>query len=871
MVFAAKMKLWYNISRNSYKEYILKQRSTYMNTRPKPAPGRPAKKTKVGAYVKKFIFTVLKCLVIFFVTTGCAVAGLAGGALYGYIKTSEPIRDEQLQAITSTQTTYIYDSKGNVIQKLTGKDNKDSELVTDQEIPQFLKDAIVAIEDERFYSHMGIDLKRIVSAGINFLTDSPSSHGGSTITQQVVKNVTEKKRRSLQRKVQEWYAAIQLERRLEKWQILELYMNISYWGNSCYGVQSASKKYFGKPVQELSLAECALLAGITNNPGKYNPFTAKGREEAKRRQEIILRKMLELGKIDKDQYDQAIAEEIKYAPRSQSQKVTSVQSYFVDQVISDVKKELMEKYNMSSTMANYTIYNSGLEIYTTLDPDVQSVLDQVFTDDTYFPMINETAKRQQEHPQAAMAVLDVRNGHVIALYGGYGKKEASNTLNRASSSLMKRQPGSSIKPIALYAPAIDLKLITAATVVDDIPVYMLTGKDAGREYPKNYDNKHDGLTSVRNAVKNSVNVVAAKLWKEVLGPDNSIEYLKRVGIDRENEKYISLVMGGLEQGVNPLQMAAAYIPFAHEGIYYKPTTFTLVKDSSGKVLIDKTAAEFSIAYSEQTAFIMTDLLKEVTLGRTSPYPHSGTAAKYINEKTIGMPVAGKTGTTNSNIDKWFVGYTPYYAAAVWYGYDNTGSEPITLKPEEYNQAMIIWAAVMQKIHEGLPQKDFERPDGIVERKICIYSGKIATDLCAKDPRGNATRMEYFIKGTEPRSDDLCTVHVEANVCTASKDTQGRYLLAGPYCPADTTLTSVFIQRETPYVPVKPNESPPKDLIYELPAGEYCTVHGEPIIQDPVIYFPEFPVSPGSGIEYNPGNNEEQYDYLDDSIEFDDLE
>jgi len=840
-----------------------------MKSKPNQAPSKESKKTVKAASVRKFIFAAIKCLIIFFVAIGCAAAGLVGGALYGYIKTSEPIKDEQLTAITSSQTTFIYDSKGNVIQKLTGKDNKDSELITDREVPQFLKDAIIAIEDERFDSHIGIDLKRIASAGINFFTNSSSSHGGSTITQQVVKNVTEKKRRSLQRKVQEWYAAIQLERKMEKWQILELYMNISYWGNSCYGVQSASKKYFGKPVQELSLAQCALLAGITNNPGKYNPFTAKGREEAKRRQEIILGKMLELGKIDKDQYDQAMAEEIKYAPKSQSQKVASVQSYFVDQAISDVKKELMEKYNMSATMANYTIYNSGLEIHTTLDPSIQSVLDQVFTDDTYFPLINDTAKRQMEHPQAAMAVLDVRNGHVKALYGGYGKKEASNTLNRASSSLMKRQPGSSIKPIALYAPAIDLKLITPATVVDDVASYMLTGKDADREYPKNYDNKHDGLTSVRNAVKNSVNVVAAKLWKDTLGPDNSIEYLKRVGIDRENEKYISLVMGGLEQGVNPLQMAAAYVPFAHEGIYYEPTTFTLVKDSTGKVLIDKTAAEFSIAYSEQTAFIMTDLLKEVTLGRTSPYPHSGTAASFINEKTIGMPVAGKTGTTNSNIDKWFVGFTPYYAAATWYGYDNTGSEPITLKSEEFNQAMKIWAAVMQKIHEGLPQKDFERPDGIVERKICIYSGKIATELCAKDPRGNATRTELFIKGTEPRSDDLCTLHVEAQVCTASKDAEGHNLLAGPYCPVETTLTNVFIQRDPPYVPVKPNESKPKDLVYELPAGEYCTVHGEPVIQ-----FPEYPVSPGTGVEYDengiPIDPEQQY-YIEDSIEYEQLE
>ena len=197
-----------------------------------------------------------------------------------------------------------------------------------------------------------------------------------------------------------------------------------------------------------------------------------------------------------------------------------------------------------------------------------------------------------------------------------------------------------------------------------------------------------------------------------------------------------------------------------------------------------------------------------------------------------MPVAGKTGTTSSNIDKWFVGYTPYYTAAVWYGYDNNGTEPITLKEAEYNQAMIIWAAVMKKVHAGLAKKDFAAPPaGIVQKNICIYSGKIATDLCAQDPRGNATRMEYFIKGTEPRDDDLCTVHIQALVCTESQDIYKRNLLAGPYCPPDKVVSKVFIQRTPPYVPVKPGEKAPKDVIYELPAGEYCNIHGSPTSSD----------------------------------------
>ncbi len=792
------------------------------------------KKTKKSSFIKKFVLTFIICLIIFILSIGFAMAGLVGGAVYGYIKTAEPITEEQLIAKASNRTTIIYDAKGNIIQKLTGRDNMDSEPVTDKEVPKYLKDAIISIEDERFEQHPGVDIQGVINAGLGFAKSiltgsSASTRGGSTITQQVVKNITGDTKRSIERKVQEGYAALLLEQKLEKWQILELYMNLGYWGNSCTGVQSASKKYFGKPVSDLNLAECALLAGITNSPGKYNPFTEKGRKNAKERQETILGKMLELGKISQDEYDRAIKFNLRYASKSASQKMVSVQSYFVDQVIVDVRNSLMEEMNISATMANYMIYGGGLEIYTTMDPKVQSDMDSVFLDDTYFPLVNESAKRQMEHSQAAMAIIDVQNGQIKALYGGYGKKEANNTLNRASSSLMKRQPGSTAKPITTYGPAIDMKAVTAATIIDDVAVYMLTGKDSEKAYPTNYDNKFDGLTTVRNGIKNSVNVVAARVWRDYLGPDNSIEYLKKVGIDREDEKYISLVMGGWEQGINPLQLAAAYVPFAHEGLYFEPSTFTLVKDSNGSELINKNAPEFNIAYSEQTAFIMTDMLQEVTSGRTSTYPHSGTAYTNVNEKTIGMPVAGKTGTTTSNIDKWFVGYTPYYSAAVWYGYDNS-TEAIPVKQEEFYQAHKIFAAVMQKVHEDLPQKEFnEMPSGVVKKEICIYSGKIATDLCRRDPRGkNATKVEYFIKGTEPRDDDSCKVHVEAQVCTASQDTLKRNLLAGPYCPADTVESRVFIEREIPYVPTKPNERAPKDVAYEMPAGEFCTVHGAPV-------------------------------------------
>jgi penicillin-binding protein 1A len=811
------------------------------NSQPTGSGKAKTKQKKKRPFAWKFIMTILKLVIIALLVVCFAAGGLAGGAILGYIKTAQPIRDDQL-AMAFNKTTFIYDADGNVIAKLTGKDNKDSEPLSEKDAPQYLKDAIISIEDERFYSHNGIDVKGMINIGVSFITNKGDPRGGSTITMQVVRGITGNTENSLERKVQEWYSAVQLEKKLSKWQILELYMNISYWGHSCYGVQSASKKYFGKPVEELSLAQCALLAGITNRPGTYDPFTEKGRTNCKKRQEIILAKMLELGKISQSEYEAAIKEDPKYNTSEETKKSVSIQSYFVDQVISDVKKALMKDRNMSSAMASSQIYNNGLKIYTTQDPDIQKAMDDVFTDDSYFPEINKTAKDYGEHPQASMVIIDVNNGQVKALYGGYGKKEASNTLNRASSSLMARQPGSSIKPIAVYAPAIDLGLVTAATVIDDAPVYMMTGPKSEEPYPTNYDGNYDGLTTVRNGLKSSVNVVAAKIWKDILGPDNTVEYLKKVGIDRSSEKYLSLVLGGLNKGVNPLQMASAYVPFAHQGMYYEPQTFTKVQDSDGKTLLDK-KSEYHVAYSEQTASIMADMMQEVTKGQTSPYPHGGTAASFVNEKTIGMPVAGKTGTTSNNIDKWFVGYTPYYAAATWYGYDNK-VKPITLKNTEYNQSLKIWAAVMSKVHKDLPKKNFEIATGLVKKNICIYSGKIATDLCTHDPRGNATKVEYFIKGTEPRDDDYCTVHVSAAVCTESKDALGRNLLAGPNCPAASVIEKVFIQRTTPYVPTKPGEKPPADIIYELPAGEYCTVHGASTTV-PAASGIELPIYPGT--------------------------
>lgn len=822
-----------------------------MKPKTKVSQGRTQKSTKKRSPVAKFIFTTLKIIIVFLIAFGCATAGIVAGAVYGYARTAPKLNLQQLGV--QSLTTFIYDKDGNEIDKLTGKDNKDIETVTFKETPKYLQDAFVAIEDKTFWTNPGIDIRRIGNAVWNVIKNGDTSGpGGSTITQQVIKNTIGNPRVTLQRKVQEWVLAIELTKKKSKWQILETYMNVINMGHGKWGVQSASKYYFGKDVKDLDLAECALLAGITNSPGTYDPFGltprksdgTTGRERAIKRQRLILKLMLEQEKIDQKEYDQAINEELKFAEPNKEEKGVNIQTYFVDDVIRQVTADLMEKYNISKSEAQRRIYNNGLKIYTTQDTKLQNYMDEVFKDEKYFTIDANSASKNPEHAQAAMVLMDPY-GHVVAMYGGYGVKTGSNTLNRATQS--KRQPGSSFKPIAVYGPAIDSGAVTAATIVDDVPVYMkTTGADKDKPYPKNYDtNGYGGLTSIRNGIKASINVVAAKVWKDLLGPDTSFQYLKKVNIDRSKERNVSLSLGGLEEGVNPLQMAAAYVPFGSKGMYYEPTTYTKVLDSDDNVILEK-KQEFHEVYSEAGAFIMTDMLTEVVKPVNTAYPHNGTAATYgviTNKAKKVIPTAGKTGTTSNNRDKWFVGFSPYYIGAVWYGYDNK-SVPITISKTEYNNAQKIWQAIMLKAHENLEPKNWAVPAGVVKKQICIYSGKVPSELCSQDPRGKTVIQEYFIKGTEPKDDDPCDVHVKAYVCKESQDVWKRNLIAGPYCPPDSVLEKVFIQRAMPFTPVQPGDPYPADWAYELPAGEYCNIHGAPVqpqtdlqFQSPNIIFP----------------------------------
>ena len=787
------------------------------------------KKKRSSPYVQ-FTFAVVKTVLVILISLGCVFGGILGGAVFGYVKNAAPITADQLD-ITKL-TSFIYDKDGNEIAQIKGSENR--VLVEHSEIPDNMRNAFISIEDSRFRSHNGMDIKRFVGAAMEYIiTFGNASYGGSTITQQLVKNITGNEESTIKRKVQEAWQAMALEKVLTKDQILDNYMNRITTGSGVYGVQAAAKKFFNKDVKDLSLAESACIAGITKSPGLFDPtLSEKNKARNKERQETILDEMLKQGYISRNEHDEAIAEQLKfYQPKEEDTKTsTNVQSYFVDYVLTQIKKDLMKKYNLSSDAASIKIYNSGLKIYTTQDTNIQKIMTEEFTNIKNFPA-NEKISNPDMQAQGAMIVLDPITGQVRGMYGQYGKKEVSFALNRATD--MKRQAGSSFKPIAVYAPAIDMGLITPGTVIDDVPVYMDNSKP-NTPYPTNAESgTYQGLITIRKAITKSQNVVAAQVFRDYLKPENSIKYLKKVNIDRPDEGYISMALGGLNNGVNPLDMAAAFVPFVNQGMYMEPIAYTKVTDDKGNVLLDKKQDQKSnVAYKETTAFLMTSMMRDVVTSGTAASAIPGTNLRYgqVNNKAgKTIPTAGKTGTTEDYRDKWFVGFSPYYVGASWYGYNT----PKTLKRAEWNQALLLWNKVMNRIHSNLEVKDFApAPDGIVRKSICIDSGKLPGPYCASDPRGSRISSEYFAKGTEPK--DVCDVHILAKVDTSSKDIYGRPLLATEFCPPNLVQEKVFIRRPVPYLPKDPSNkslaSAIKDWMYELPQGEYCTIHNSSTVQ-----------------------------------------
>lgn len=680
-----------------------------------------AKKTKSSSKKKK----KKGCSIFLIILLGAVLAGMgaAVGGLLGLIETSSDINlDEYLSG--NKLATVFYDVNGETMASVHGEENRLA--ATLNEIPYYFQKAFISIEDERFYDHKGIDYKRTAGAIFNYVvTFGKGSYGGSTITQQLVKNITEDNDRSPLRKVREWWRATLLERELSKDQILELYMNTIFFGNGAYGVQTAAYTYFDKDVSELSLAECALLTGITNRPTYYNPFNYF--ERAKSRQETILNKMLELGYIDQKTCDEAKAEEIVL--KKGSIDSSSHQSYFVDMVIEDVIADLMEEENISKAVATNKIYNGGLKIYTTMDPKVQDAMDKVYVEQDAETF--SAFKKLETQPESAMMVINYRNGYISGVIGGRGEKTESRILNRATQTY--RQPGSTIKPLAIYGPALEDNKITAATILSDSPITVEI-KGSANWSPTNWYGYYEGNVTVRRAIERSMNIPPVRVLQKI-GLERAYQALLDVGITslRTSDKnYAPLSLGGLTDGVSVKEWTAAYGMIANDGNYITPISYTKVVDSKGQIVLQNKTKSTRVM-SEETAFIMKDMLRTVVT--------NGTAT---SAKLSGMTAAGKTGSTSDTKDKWFVGFTPYYVAAVWVGYDTP--KEISVGGEISKQ---IWKKVMTEIHKGLEDTGFVKPDGVSKISVCKKSGLKNTVNCT------SVTTEYFKTETIPTG--YCTV------------------------------------------------------------------------------------------------------------------
>ncbi len=670
--------------------------------------------------------------------------------------------------------------------------------------------AFVSIEDERFYDHMGIDVKRTLAATVKYAFSKvgigSSSYGGSTITQQTVKNITKEKDRTWQRKVKEMARAYYIEKELSKDQILELYLNLIFMGGNTniYGVEVASNYYFSKSAKDLDLAECAFLAGINNTPNSYNPFVEdneKVMERIKTRTKTVLNKMNELGKIkSKEEYEAAIAEVDAGLAFNKGTIVENIYSYHTDAAIMQIINQIMEEKDLNYDAALLYLYSGGFTIYTTQDSNIQNIMQTEFEKDKYWVKGRDKKKDGtlvNEHSQAGMTLIDQKTGYVLATCGGLGKKTTSLGFNRGTQ--LVKQTGSSMKPLAVVAPGINDGLITAASVFDDVPYSIF----------KNYSN-YRGLITVRYAIESSQNIPMVKAM-QVVTTQRSIEFLKSVGItglvDADNN--LGLALGGLTNGTSPLEMAAAYAAIANDGVYITPTFYTKVVDGNGNTVLEP-KQESRTVMSSAAAYVVKEIL-------TQPVK-SGTSTHCA---VSGMSTAAKTGTTNQDFDRWLCGFTPYYTAATWYGFD----EGETVRGWSLSPSSQIWASVMKQAHKGLEGKTFAqtRPSNVETATICKSSGLLATENCKNDPRGNQVYTEYFVKGTVPKK--TCECHVKVEIC---KETG---LLANEFCPEKEE--KVFITR--PNYETDTAWKSAADAQYMLTIKDTCTTHTQaPDTTKPVI-------------------------------------
>lgn len=788
--------------------------------------------SKSAKWGRKLALTFFNVVLIAVVAVGILGLSVGFGVFRGIIDTAPDIGNINVQP--TGFSTFVYDIDGNQTAKLIAE-NSNRIPVTMDMIPENLAHAFVAIEDERFYEHNGIDIKGIIRAGVKGITSGNFSEGASTITQQLLKNNvftdwTQEERGlnmdKIERKIQEQYLALELEKTTSKDEILLNYMNSINLGQNTLGVQAASQRYFNKSVSELTLSECAVIASITQNPSKFNPISHP--EKNAERRAKVLKNMLEQEYITQEEYDEAMADDVYARIQTTNEEVedTSINTYFVDALTEDVLDDLVAAgYN--ETQAYTLLYTGGLKVYSTQDPEIQAICDEVFNNEENYPanvkwylnyeltiqkangelenhskeMFKSYYKEQNHNfnliysskeeaneaiadykeamledgdevlaenisltpqPQVSLVVEDQSTGSIVAMVGGRGAKEGSRTLNRATDTV--RQPGSTFKVVSTYAPALDNAGLTLATIQNDAPFTYANGRPVRNWYGEEYR----GLCSLRLGIQESLNIVAVKTLTQIT-PRLGFDYLqnfgfttlvesKEIGGEIYSDIQQSLALGGITNGVTNEELNAAYAAIANQGTYIKPKLYTTVVDHDGNVILDNTQPESRQVIKETTAFLLTDAMVDVVTKGTGGSVNFG-----------GMAIAGKTGTTSDYNDVWFCGYTPYYTATTWAGFDNNTK----LSGDEKNLAKKLWRAVMSQIHADLPNEAFPVPAGIVTAQVCSKSGKLPVPgLC-----DSTLATEYFADGTVPTA--TCDVHYQGVICQYSG------LPAGESCPFKT--------------------------------------------------------------------------------------
>ena len=852
--------------------------------------------SKTEKLTSRMIFLFVKLILVAVLLMAAFAASLGYGALKGIIDSAPEIDVASIEP--SGYATMVYDREGNLTETLV-KSGANRLEATYEELPQCLIDAFVAIEDSRFWSHKGIDIRSILRAAVGVITGE-SAGGGSTLTQQLIKNnIFEGGNENtfgekLERKIQEQYLAVQLEKIMDKKIILKNYLNTINLGNNTLGVKAAALRYFNKDVSDLTLSEATVIAGITQAPTRYNPLTENGRKNNEEKRRVILQYMYEQGLIDKEAQEEALADDV-YSRITNvnltAQENESPYTYFTDELITQVMEALQEELGYTETQASNLLFSGGLEIHTTQDPKMQAIVDEeVNNPDNYdvvyysvdyqlsvthadgttthysdesmgsyfrndlgrssFNGLFDSKEEADEaialykdamvkegdtilgevihyvlQPQISFVLMDQATGEVKAISGGRGNKEVSRSLNRATETL--RQPGSTFKVITSFAPAIDACGANLSTVYYDAP--FTVGTKTFRNW---YSSKgYMGYSTIRDGIVYSMNIVAVRCMMETVTPQLGMEYARNFGITSmtDTDYNAATALGGITKGVSNLELTAAYATIANQGIYTKPRFFTQILDHNGKVLLDNTP-ETKRVLKDSTAFLLTDAMSQ-SMESSRMYGSGNLYSTSTSANLSNMSNAGKSGTTTSNNDIWFVGYTPYYTAGIWSGCDN--NQKISAIGSSTSYHKIIWKNIMTRVHEGLADTGFSIPSSVTTAQVCRKSGKLASPgVCENDPRGSAVYTEYFAKGSEPT--EVCDHHGVTTVCSASGG------LPTQYCPAELRTSRIFM------ITPEGETGATADSAYRIPG--YCTIHTQAAVilpTEPEVSQPEETIAPSA--------------------------